>query len=331
MRQREEATQKRNVGIVALPGAQALEVAGPFDVFRRAELFGAKQGVTYDTTVYGLQRGTINTRGGLTVSATSDYTAAKNVDTVLVVGGFETPSFPLAPPFLRWLRRIVSRTRRVCGVCAGAFALAEAGLLKRRRAVCHWGHADLFRERYPDVLLDPDPIFVRDGHLYTSAGVTAGIDLALALVEEDFGRALALEVACSMVVFLRRPGTQSQFSHQLAMQLADKEPIRDLQNWMQDNLDADLSVAALASRVGMSQRHFARVFAREVGMTPSRFVEKLRVDGARRRLEQSSQPLKIIAEQVGIGSIETLRRYFSRRFRTSPDAYRERFQSSLVH
>ncbi len=201
------AKLSRKVGLVALSGAQALEVAGPYDVFRRSEFFSAQQNMaaTYATAVYGLERGSVGPENGLQLLTPLDYTAAGTLDTLLMVGGYETPFLSLNTKFVRWLRRMAMRTRRVCGICAGAFALAEAGLLDGRKAVCHWGHAKLFRERYPRVLLDADPIFIRDGHLYTSAGVTAGMDLALALVKEDLGRTLASQVACSMVLFLRRP------------------------------------------------------------------------------------------------------------------------------
>jgi transcriptional regulator GlxA family with amidase domain len=217
--------------------------------------------------------------------------------------------------------------RRIGSVCSGAFILAEAGLLDGRRATTHWGWCKELAQRYPRVKVDPDPIFVRDGSIYTSAGVTAGMDLALALVEEDHGRELALRVARQLVLFLRRPGGQSQFSAQLAVQAADREPLRELQAWIADHLNQDLSVEALADRVAMSPRNFARVFSREVGVTPARFVEQARVEAARRRLEESAHGVDAIASQCGFGTAESMRRAFLRRLHVPPSAYRHRFAS----
>src|SRR5262249_34871353 len=206
--------------------------------------------------------------------------------------------------------------------------LAAAGLLDGRRATTHWGWCDALAKMFPRVTVDPDPIFVRDGNVYSSAGVTAGMDLALALVEEDLGRDVALETARGRGLFLRRPGGQSQFSAQLAVQAADREPIRELCAWIVEHPDAELGVDALARRVAMSPRHFARVFAREVGATPGRYVEKVRIEAARRRLEDSSQGVKTIAGNCGFGSADTMRRAFLRTLRVAPIAYRARFRAA---
>jgi transcriptional regulator GlxA family with amidase domain len=214
-------------------------------------------------------------------------------------------------------------------VCTGAFVLAEAGLLDGRRATTHWEWCDALAARFPRVQVDRDPIFVRDGNVYTSAGVTAGMDLALALVEEDHGRALALEVARQMVLFLRRPGGQSQFSAALAAQSADREPLRDLQAWIAEDPGRDCSVPALARRVAMSPRNFARVFTREVGSTPGQFVERMRVEAARRRLEESADGVDNIASRCGFGTAETMRRAFLRTLRVPPSAYRSRFRATV--
>ena len=210
-------------------------------------------------------------------------------------------------------------------MCSGAFLLAEAGLLDGRRATTHWDACAALAARYPSVRVEPDPIFVRDGRVYTSAGVTAGMDLALALVEEDCGRELALAVARRLVFFLKRPGGQSQFSAQLSAQIAEREQLRDLQSWIVEYPEADLSVEALARRVAMSPRNFARVFAREAGITPARFVERVRVEAARRRLVESTSNVDSVAEACGFGSAETLRRAFLRSVHVSPAAYRNRF------
>jgi transcriptional regulator GlxA family with amidase domain len=211
-------------------------------------------------------------------------------------------------------------------VCSGAFVLAEAGLLDGRRATTHWSVCDALARRYPAVTVDPDPIFVRDGNVITSAGVTAGMDLALALVEDDLGRDVALAVARRLVLFLRRPGSQSQFSAQLAGQIAERDPLRDAQRLIAERPDADLSVAALARHVGMSERNFARCFRDEVGLTPARYVEQARVETARRLLEETDDGVEAVARRAGFGTAETMRRTFLRVVRTSPNDYRQRFR-----
>ena len=208
--------------------------------------------------------------------------------------------------------------------------LAEGGLLEGRTATCHWGHAELFRHRFPEIKLNADPIFIHDGKVYTSAGATAGIDLALALIEEDLGPAAALEVARSMVVFLRRPGSQSQFSVPLSLRGTDEQPLREVCEWMQDHLGSELTLASLAARAGMSPRNFARQFRREMGTSPARYVDRLRTDLARRRLEESAKPLKAIALETGFGAVETMRRSFRHHLQTTPGSYRRRFQSAAL-
>jgi len=216
----------------------------------------------------------------------------------------------------------------VGSVRTGSFILAAAGLLDTRRATTHWAHCHDLAAQYPQVAVDADPIFVRDGNVYTSAGVTAGMDLALALVEADYGRDVALAVARQLVMFLTRPGGQSQFSTQLAVQAADRRPLRDLQVWIADHLTADLSVPALAGRAAMSPRNFARVFVTEVGMTPAHYVERVRVEAARRRLEESADGMELVAQRCGFGSAEVMRRAFMRHVRVAPAAYRSRFRSA---
>jgi transcriptional regulator GlxA family with amidase domain len=212
-------------------------------------------------------------------------------------------------------------------VCTGAFLLAAAGLLDGRRATTHWAWCGALANRYPAVQVEPDPIFVRDGDVITSAGVTAGMDLALSLVEENIGRDVALEAARWLVLFLKRPGGQAQFSSQLASQLADREPLRELQAWVADNLDGDLSVPALARRACMSERNFARAFRRETGMTPAAYVEVVRVERARIALESGDSPVELVARQVGFGTVETMRRAFRRRLGVPPADYRSRFRA----
>jgi len=211
-------------------------------------------------------------------------------------------------------------------VCTGAFLLAEAGLLDRRRVTTHWAYCATLAARFPEITVDPDPIFVRDGNVITSAGVTAGIDLALALVEDDLGRDAALDIARHLVVFLRRPANQAQFSTQLAAQLADREPLREVQRWIADHPAADLSVQTLAHRASLSPRQFARAFAAEVGMPPGRYVDRVRLETARRRMEDTSDGVEETARLCGYGTPEGMRRAFIRALGVSPAEYRRRFR-----
>ena len=231
---------------------------------------------------------------------------------------------------VRFIARAAARSRRVCSVCTGAFLLAEAGLLAGRRATTHWSACAALARRHPDVLVEPDPIFVRDGNVATSAGVTAGMDLALALVEEDLGADVAREVARWLVLFLKRPGGQSQFSAPLDGPAATRPSLRELQEWIPAHLADDLSVTALAARAHMSPRNFARAFGRELGVTPAAYVERLRVERARTLLQSGDAPIKLVAAECGFASLETLRRAFARHVGTSPGEYRTRFAPSLA-
>jgi transcriptional regulator GlxA family with amidase domain len=218
----------------------------------------------------------------------------------------------------------------VVGLCTGTFVLAEAGLLDGRRATTHWMDCDELARRFPSIAVERDPIYVRAGNVYTSAGSTAGLDLVLALVEEDHGRRLALQVAQRMVFFLKRPGGQAQFSAQLSTQMAEREPLRDLQSWILEHPGADLSVEALASQVSMSPRNFFRVFVREIGMTPGRFVERVRVEAARRLLEETARGIPDVAAACGFGSSETMRVAFRRTLGVNPKGYRSRFHTTAL-
>jgi transcriptional regulator GlxA family with amidase domain len=251
------------------------------------------------------------------------------IDTLVVAGGLGAQAAARDHRLTDWLRLAARRSRRVTSVCTGAFLLARAGLLDGRRATTHWNACAALARHYPSIEVEPDPIFVRDGNVYTSAGVTAGIDLALALVEEDLGREAALTVARDLVLFIRRPGGQAQFSAGLAGQAASRPGVRDLQAWIADHLDHDLSVPTLAERAFMSPRNFARVFAREVGATPAAYVESLRLERARTLLETGDDiQLDEIVLRCGFGTVETLRRVFGRRLGVSPNAYRSRFAST---
>ena len=240
-------------------------------------------------------------------------------------GGEGTRAAILDERLTPFVKRTAGRSRRVASVCTGAFLLARAGLLDGRPATTHWAWCDALRRAFPAVKVLDDPIFVNDGDLWTSAGVTAGMDLALALVEEDHGPRLSLEIARQLVLFVKRPGGQSQFSAQLSAQTPEREPLRELQAWMVDHLDADLSVPALAQRAYMSERNFSRAFKAETGMTPAAYVEALRVERARLALETTAESADAIARRCGFGTPETMRRAFARRLGVSPAAYRTRF------
>ena len=321
----------RYIGMVAMPETHALEIVGPYEVFARAAEISTSRllPTKYQVEVVSVKGGPVGPEGALCVLPKRTYGAVSGpIDTLLIVAGASAPHKPPPQPFLAWLKKQIRRTRRWGSICAGAFVLAEAGLLDGRRATTHWGLGRELARRYPKVRVDSSQIFSRDHNVYTSAGVTAGMDLALAMVEEDFGHQFALDIARDLVLFLRRSGNQSQFSPQLELQAADFEPLQDLLGWIADHLGQDLPVETLAERTGMSPRNFARVFARELGITPAKYVERVRLDAARRRLEESSQTLEAIAKQTGFGSIESLRRVFLKHLNTTPGAYRQHFQRS---
>lgn len=318
----------RRVVIVAFPGVQVLDITGPGEVFSLADRV---TGDSYSVELVAADRAPIASSSGFRLVPDRGLRRTSDaIDTLLVAGGLGVGEAERDERLIVWLRAAARRSRRVASVCTGAFLLARAGLLDGRRATTHWASCRSLAERYPDVEVDPDPIYVRDGNVYTSAGVTAGFDLALALVEEDLGRRVALDVARGLVLFVRRPGGQAQFSAALAGQMAERLPLRELQDWMADHLDEDLSVSALAERVIMSPRNFARVFDREVGITPATYVESLRVERARLLLETTDFQVGEIARRCGFGTVETLRRSFARRLRVSPAEYRVRFRPAAA-
>ena len=310
----------RRVVFVAVPPIQILDLTGPFEVFARC---GGYRVELASSDASGL----ITSSCGLTLANTKPYYSVRGpIDTLVLPGGDGAEELLCDEPFLKWLGRASRRVRRVCSVCTGAFLLAAAGLLDRRRAVTHWGYCDRLQRRFPRVRVERDPIFIRDGHIYTSAGVTAGLDLALALVEEDQGSQRALEIARDMVMFLRRTGGQGQFSSLLAAQSSDHRPIQELQAWMMEHLAEDLSVPVLAARCRMSPRHFARVFVTERGMTPARFVQQARVEAARVLLQSTDYSLKEAALRAGFQSADSMRRSFLRVLGVAPSSYSTHFR-----
>ncbi len=285
--------------MVIFPDVQVLDAAGPLEVFSLANRLA--RGPRYEVSVLAPEAGPVMTSSGLPIVAGRSIRQASGpVDTLIVAGGLGS----------------------------GAFLLGEAGLLDGRRATTHWAVCDALQRRYPGARVEGDPIFVRDGKISTSAGVTAGMDLALELVEEDGGRDLALSVARWLVMFLRRPGGQSQFSVQLRSQVAERRGLRDLQSWIADHLGEDLSVPALARRTRMSPRNFARAFRREIGLTPAAYVEAQRVERARRLLETADLSVAEVAAACGFGRVETMHRAFRRGVRVSPAQYRRHFRAA---
>ncbi|MGW0551779.1 GlxA family transcriptional regulator [Streptomyces altiplanensis] len=317
---------KRPVLVVLFDGVQSLDVTGPVEVFTGA---GHVLGDTsaYPVRTASLDGAPVRTHSGLLLTPDTSLADAEPPHTLLVPGGqaTRTPDRRLVD----WLRTHAPRAERLVSVCTGALLLAEAGLLDGHRVTTHWAATDLLARNHPEVEVDPDPIFVRDGHLSTSAGVTAGIDLALALVEEDHGSEVALTVARYLVVFLRRPGGQAQFSAQLAAQTARREPLRELQQFITEHPGEDHCVEALAARALLSPRHFARAFQAETGTTPGRYVERVRLEHARRLLEGTRDGVHEIARASGYGTPEAMRRAFVKALGTPPAEYRRRFHTPV--
>lgn len=312
---------QRTVLFVLFDAVQSLDVTGPLEVFMGAEQHAPG---TYRIRTASLDGAPVRTSSGLTLVPDQALVDPLDAHTLVVPGGqgTRTPD----PALVGWLREHGPRAERLVSVCTGAILLAAAGLLDGRRATTHWAYCDKLARDHPDVEVDPDPIYVRDGHVATSAGVTSGIDLALALVEEDLGREVALGIARHLVVFLRRPGNQAQFSAQLAAQTAQREPLRDVQRWITEHPDADLTVESLATRASLSPRHFARAFQTETGMTPGRYVDRVRLEHARRLLEDTTDGIEEISRASGYGTPEAMRRAFVKALGAAPAEYRRRFR-----
>jgi transcriptional regulator GlxA family with amidase domain len=317
-------SRTRNVLVLAVEGCQSLDVMGPVEVFDYAsrQVPGA-----YRVQVVGPSKtGTVTMSNGVRLGVDPLPDPVPRHDTLVIAGGVGARAAVDDPAIVGWIARASQNASRTTSVCTGAYLLAAAGILDGRRATTHWEFCDALAERFPKVDVDPDPVFIRDGDVWTSAGVTAGMDLALALVEDDLGPEVALAVARLLVVFLKRPGGQSQFSGALAAQQAARPALRELQAWIAGHLDKDLSVSSLARRANMSERSFARAFRREVGQTPASYVEGLRIEHARALLEDGAPSLEAVAQAAGFASAEVLRRAFHRRVGVSPADYRARFR-----
>jgi len=316
------------VAVLAFPGVQMLDVAGPIDVFHEALRQAGAPGA-YKLEIISTAQGPIRASNGMRFYPDSTIeTAAPGIDTLLVAGGPSIQSVEDDARLSAWLQDQSRKVRRLGSVCSGAFILAKAGVLDGKRVTTHWNSSSRLARTFPRIEVEADQIYVKDGSIYTSAGVTAGMDLALALVEEDFGRGVALKVAREFVMFLKRPGGQSQFSAHLAAQTAEKNVIREVQTWILENLDQPITVDQLAARAGMSTRNFSRIFKHEAQMTPAEYVELARIDAARRLLEETNTPLKRVAAWCGFGDPNGLRRAFLRRLKVSPADYRRRFQEA---
>jgi transcriptional regulator GlxA family with amidase domain len=316
--------QPRTIAILALPGVQLLDVSGPLDVFGEANAQARRE--AYRLLIVAKTPGQIRSSSGARLVADLAMAdAVEKFDTLLVAGCPNAADVQPDPSVIEWLRRAVPQARRYGSVCSGAFFLAAAGLIEGRCVTTHWAVAKQFARRYPGIAVDEDAIHIRDGRLRTAAGVTAGLDLALALVEEDLGRDVAMKVAAQLVMFFKRPGGQMQFSRKGEAVLAGRSALQEVQRWVAANPALDHSVANLAKRLQLSPRHFARLFRSEVGITPAAWVESARIAAARHLLEEGKDPPKQVAASCGFAEADTLRRAFVRQVGVTPAEYRKRF------
>jgi transcriptional regulator GlxA family with amidase domain len=336
--------QTRRVVIVAYPGLQTLDAAGPFEVFAGANQVAGPSGHArgsevagpsdhargYEVDLVSVDAGPVRAESGMGLCAAPLPDPAAPIDTLILPGGSGVQAACQDDELLSWITRVAPRCRRVATVCSGAFLAASAGLLDGRTVTTHWARADQLAAAFPAVVVDPDPIYRRDGKFWSSAGVTAGIDLSLALVEDDLGAPVAQTVARWLVMFLHRPGGQTQFATPVWVPRAERSSVRAVQERVEASPGDDHRLEALAAQAAMSVRNFARVFAEETGETPGRFVERVRVEAARHRLETTDDTLRAIATHCGFGTDETLRRVFHRRLGVTPDAYRRRFRTGAA-
>lgn len=335
--------QVRRIGVFVYPSAEILDIGGPMEVFSFANLMLQLRGLitepAYVVDILAEQQGVVTTLMGLQIIANRAYKdVGQDIDTLFIAGGFIPAGFfhgvEVGDPFIfknpllkDWLRTMSSQVRRLASVCTGAFALAECGLLNGHRATTHWDFCQRLSLDYPEITVEPNQIFVQDGNIFTSGGITSGIDLALALLEEDWGHEIALAVARYLVVFLKRPGGQSQFSSYLTAEAVHRPDLRDLQAWIMAHPAEDLRVEVLASRLCMSSRNFSRLFLAETGMTPAKYVEMARIDAARHYLQTSKLSIEVIAEKSGFFDAERMRRSFIRQLGVNPKNYRDRFST----
>ena len=318
--------------MVAYPDAQLLDIAGPLQMFAGAAKLDPSETAPYEVEIWAREAGPLRSCSGIQLIAERSFLQIDDrhlsqIDTLLISGGDGTVAAADDPDLIALLQRAAHHCRRVASVCTGAFLLAKAGVLAGKRVTTHWRWAEQLARQYPDLEVDADALFICDGDIWTSAGVTAGMDMALAMIEADLGRESALDVARGHVLFMMRPGGQSQFSAELAAQYQAGGRLSDLVDWIVHNITSDLSVPEQARRAGMSERTLARRFMEETGWTPARFVELARLDVARRRLETDDHPVDTIAFKCGFTSGEQMRRTFLRHLNVTPQQYRSRFRS----
>lgn len=324
---------RRRIGFLGFDGVQALDLVGPADAFA-SDAFSESSPANaalpespYEIVIVGLQGKRFTSSGGIAMHADVVVPTTVRLDTLIIPGGAGLRRPGVADQAAKWIGSRAPHIRRVASVCTGIYGLAPTGLLDGRRVTTHWNAVRDIQQRFPKLRVEPDALFLKDGRFYTSAGITAGIDLALAMIEADHGSDMALAVAREMVVYFKRPGGQQQFSEPLRFQLESTDRFADIVTWIQSHLQADLSVNALAKRAFLSPRHFARAFKERFGVTPSAFVEERRLGEAGRRLSLRSARLDAVARSVGYASEDVFRRAFVRRFGVSPKQYRSRFNS----
>jgi transcriptional regulator GlxA family with amidase domain len=325
-------SQVRRIGMLAFDDCDIIDVCGPMDVFAFANYWlrmsGQIEAPVYRLAIFAERAGPVRSFSGMQIVADHSIDeGADGLDTLLVAGGPDVEAARRNPRLIQWIQRTAQRVRRIGSVCTGAFLLGEAGILAGHRATTHWAYCERLAEAFPDATVEPDRIFVSDGEVYSSGGVTSGIDLAFHLVEEDWGHDTATATARGMVMFPNRPGGQTQFSRFLMGESKARHDFRDLLAWIDAHAQADLSVEALAQRMCMSPRHFARMFDQEIGMPPAKYVERARLAVASFHLEQTLLSMETIAKRSGFGSAENLRRSFQRNLKVSPQDYRQRFRA----
>jgi len=317
----------KRIGLIGYDGVTALDLFGPLEVFDTAKRRSEKEKPVYETVVLSPSGEAFVTEQKIVVQPQCSLAEAPQLDTIIVPGGAGARNPGIVASIVPWLKQRANTTRRVASVCVGIYILAETGLLNGRRATTHWAFANDVSRRFPKIRIEPDAIFIREGSVYTSAGVTAGIDLSLALVEEDTGRSNALRVARFLVVYLKRSGGQMQFSEPLKFQFRSTDRFSELTDWMLNNMRSDLSVDVLAAHTCLGPRQFSRRFKAAFGTSPAAYVEELRLDQARERLSTTHQSVEAVAFSVGYASPDAFRRAFERRFGTPPNVYRKQFSA----
>ncbi|CCN49716.1 putative Transcriptional regulator, AraC family [Vibrio nigripulchritudo MADA3029] len=319
----------KKIGIFAYPGCQSLDVIGPAEVFASANKFNEEP--EYEVIIFSFEKGKVKTDGGLTLFAEESWQAIQQLDTLLVPGGNLSRSYLEREDIFDWLRNTSNTCRRVTSVCTGAFWLAEAGILNNRVATTHWRHCDTLQQRYPEIKVDSDAIYIHQGNISTSAGITAGIDLCLSLVEQDLGYAVSVSVAQELLVFYRRPGGQSQFvSFQQAQSAGDKR-VASAIRYIHQKLSSEIKVEQIAEHIGLSTRQLGRIFRNELNVSPNQYLLKERINLACDLLKNSDLTLERIASRSGLMSGDNLRNLFQRQFGVSPLAYRQRFKRNDVN